>query len=360
MRKARKYLTAGGTFAAAAITAHFMQSSGGETTNAGFVSAPVLSVFAATAEEPVKPTQRLNDVVIVASAVDPAPVRQPTILGEAAIAPLPPKDTMMPTPLPQVGLSLADRMAKTPVDPSPAAAIINAPRRNEFGLTCGPILSASMKEAAMVSLILTAPCRGNEEVVVFHSDLSFSGRLNPLGTYTVDVPAFEAEADFRLVFEDGTEAFAMVDVPMVDMTDRVAIVSDGQSGLQIHALEFGANYNEKGHVWSGAARDAATAILEGGGYMIRLGDESTATPIIAEVYTFPDFAKQRDGVVRLSVEAEVTSYNCGKEVEGRTIELGRDGEVTQVAMTVAIPDCTAIGEYLVLKNLLRDLKIALN
>lgn len=360
MRKAQKYLTAGATFAAAAITAHFMQSSSGETMNAGFVSAPVLSASAATAEDPEKPSQRLNEVVIVASAMDPAPIRQTPSFGDVANAPLPPKDTMMPTPLPQVGLTLADRMAKTVVEPSPAAAITNAPRRNEFGLTCGPILSASMKDAAMVSLILTAPCRGDEELVVYHGDLSFSGRLNPLGTYTVDVPAFVAEADFRVVFDDGTEAFAMADVPMADMTDRVALVSSGQSGLQIHALEFGATYNEKGHVWSGAARDAETATLEGGGYLVRLGDETTATAMIAEVYTFPDFAKKRDGVVRLSVEAEVTSYNCGKEVEGHTIERGRDGEVTQVAMTVAIPDCTAIGEYLVLKNLLRDLKIASN
>ena len=74
MRKARKYLTAGATFAAAAITAHFMQSSGGETVNAGFVSVPVLSASAATSEDREKPSQRLNEVVIVASAVDPAPV----------------------------------------------------------------------------------------------------------------------------------------------------------------------------------------------------------------------------------------------------------------------------------------------
>ena len=100
-------------------------------------------------------------------------VRQSPSFGEVANVPLPPKDTMMPTPLPQVGLTLADRMAKTIVEPSPAAAIINAPQRNEFGLTCGPILSASVKDSAMVSLILTAPCRGTEEIVVHHGDLSF-------------------------------------------------------------------------------------------------------------------------------------------------------------------------------------------
>jgi hypothetical protein len=31
-----------------------------------------------------------------------------------------------------------------------------------------------------------------------------------------------------------------------------------------------------------------------------------------------------------------------------------------VSLTLAIPDCDAIGEYLVLKNLLRDLKVASN
>ena len=88
--------------------------------------------------------------------------------------------------------------------------------------------------------------------------------------------------------------------------------------------------------------------------------EVSAEPLMAEVYTFPKTAKTRDGVVRLSVEAEVTAYNCETEVTGTTIQRNGIGDVRPVELTLAMPGCEAIGEFLVLKNLLQDLKIASN
>ena len=43
-------------------------------------------------------------------------------------------------------------------------------------------------------------------------------------------------------------------------------------GLQIHALEFGADYDEEGHVWADRPRDVQDALIAGGGYMTLLGD----------------------------------------------------------------------------------------
>jgi hypothetical protein len=68
----------------------------------------------------------------------------------------------------------------------------------------------------------------------------------------------------------------------------------------------------------------------------------------------------RDGTVHVSVEAEVTAFNCATDVSGQTIQRQGDGSMRPVSVTVAMPDCDAIGEFLVLKNLLRDLKIASN
>ena len=98
----------------------------------------------------------------------------------------------------------------------------------------------------------------------------------------------------------------------------------------------------------------------GGGFITQLGASSLEGGRIAEVYTFPADPRRRDGVVRLSIETEVTAYNCGKDIAGETIQRQADGKMNSVTVTLAVPDCDAIGEFLVLKNLLQDLKIASN
>ena len=64
--------------------------------------------------------------------------------------------------------------------------------------------------------------------------------------------------------------------------------------------------------------------------------------------------------MRVSVEAEVTKANCGREIAAETLQPGADGTMQAVEITLAVPDCSAVGEFLVLKNVLRDLKIASN
>jgi hypothetical protein len=263
----------------------------------------------------------------------------------------------MPAPLPNVGADLGNRMSGTDAEIEPIAP---QPDRNKFGLTCGPILSASALEGAMVQLTLTAPCRGEERVVVTHGDMQFAEQTDQMGTLQVVIPALAAEAVFNIAFVDGESYDAIADVKMPERLERVALMSNGEAGMQIHALEFGADYGDAGHIWAGNARDADTALAEGGGYMVTLGNAALDDPQMVEIYTFPSAADAVGGVVRLSVEAEVTAYNCEKDVAGKTLELTPEGEVFTVDITVSVPACTAIGEYLVLKNLLRDLKIATN
>jgi hypothetical protein len=64
--------------------------------------------------------------------------------------------------------------------------------------------------------------------------------------------------------------------------------------------------------------------------------------------------------VRVSIEAEVTAENCASDVTGQIMQKPQSGEASIVSLSLAIPDCDAVGEYLVLKNLLRDLKVVSN
>ena len=89
-----------------------------------------------------------------------------------------------------------------------------------------------------------------------------------------------------------------------------------------------------------------------------LGDAGQTFPQMAEVYSFPAAETQSAGVVRLSLEAEVTADNCGQDVAGRSQQVDAGIARQPVEIALAMPDCDAAGEFLVLNNLFQDLKIA--
>ncbi|MDJ0628445.1 MAG: hypothetical protein QNJ44_09330 [Rhodobacter sp.] len=306
------------------------------------------------------PEPPVPDRVLLAAATEPVTPAPDQSLQAVPDMPRPPVDALTPTPLPSTGADLADRMAGTDRPDSASAESTGGPRRNEFGLTCGVILSASERPGAMVNLTLTAPCRGEEVITVRHGGLQFSGRMSHLGSYSALVPALAQDAEFTVAFPDGEVSTTQLTVSAANDVERVVLQTRGETGLQIHALEFGADYDMPGHVWAGQPRDAGSAIKTGGGFITQMGDPALDEAHLAEVYTFPADARIRDGVVRLSIEAEVTAYNCAKDIAGQTMQRQADGGMKSVTVTLAMPDCEAIGEFLVLKNLLQDLKIASN
>ena len=50
--------------------------------------------------------------------------------------------------------------------------------------------------------------------------------------------------------------------------------------------------------------------------------------------------------------------NCGQEIEAQSIELLGDATLRTRDLSVAVPDCDAVGSFLVLNNLLQDMKVA--
>ncbi|MFV2035220.1 MAG: hypothetical protein ACC631_08955, partial [Halocynthiibacter sp.] len=197
-------------------------------------------------------------------------------------------------------------------------------------------------------------------VEVAHEGLVFATRTTNTGALDISIPVLAQDARFVVTFRDGTTAEATVSVPELQDYDRVAMVWSGQTDINIHALEFGARYGEGGDVWAGAPRSAEIASHARGGFLTRLGDANLEQPIQAEIYSFPTGTISRDGVVRLNVEAKVTAYSCGRDISARSAQLRRGESVQWLDLTLAVPECDAIGDILVLKNLLQDLKIARN
>ena len=252
----------------------------------------------------------------------------------------------------RVAASAPDVLAPPPVEDTAPAV----PRVAECTMTA----TAQAMPGAMAQLTLDAPCAPNERLTVHHNGLIFTQTTDAAGQLDVLVPTLAEEAVFIMAFSNGDGAVAQVSVPDLRDYARVALQWRGDAGFQLHAREFGAGYGDAGHVWSGG-ETKATGFLSGEtGTVMRLGDAGLADPLVAEVYTFAANSTDRDGLIDLSVEAEITMDNCGLEVEAQTLEMSDRGNITTRDLTLAVPACDAVGDFLVLNNLVTDMKVASN
>ncbi|KUF10676.1 hypothetical protein [Pseudoponticoccus marisrubri] len=226
------------------------------------------------------------------------------------------------------------------------------------GFDCGVELVAKPAAGAMADLTLTAPCKASERVTFHHQGLMFTETVQPDGTLSLSVPALAQQAVFIASFANGDGAMAMLEVSSLDFYDRVAVQWTGGAGLQLHAREYGAAYFTDGHVWAAASGDLAAAARGEGGFLVRLGAADAPKALLAEIYSFPSGTARTEGEIAISVEAEVTEANCDQTVEAQTLELRGPEGLRVRDLTLDIPACDSTGDFLVLKNLVEDMKIA--
>ena len=331
MSKARRIAMAGGTFMCALGAGFLVQSMAGTPDH---VAASPGEVSASTSGED-------------------APLPVTNVVSTSA--PIPPQFAPQPEPLPRAPVARAE-IVPAAFDERPATALPGEEPAPTF--SCEMLLEAKPVAAAMVELTLNAPCMANERFTLHHHGMMFSQVTDQDGQQHLVVPALTQSAVYMVSFANGEGAVASAEVTSMDYYDRVVVQWQGQSGLQIHALEYGAGYGEEGHVWAEAPRDMAAAAQGKGGFVTRHGLSGMDNARIAEVYTFPVGLTEREGDVVLSVEAEVTQQNCGGDIEGQTIEISAGGTPLVKDLVLAVPNCDAMGDFLVLKNLLNDLKIA--
>lgn len=225
---------------------------------------------------------------------------------------------------------------------------------------CQPTARANTAAGALISLNVQSDCHAGEVVTIVHEHLSFQTVLPSTGQADLLVPALAENAVVKVTFGNGDSLQATALVDSLSFYDRVVVQWQGVEGAELHAREFGADYGSDGHVWRDAPRNVSALVGGRGGFLVRLGDAADALSAKAEIYTFPSGISGRSGDVAISVEAEVTEANCGKEITAQSSAL-RQGVVSDVHdLRMQMPDCSAVGEFLVLKNLVEDLTIAQN
>ncbi|MEP2717067.1 hypothetical protein [Pseudophaeobacter sp.] len=236
-----------------------------------------------------------------------------------------------------------------------------SPERANPLARCDLQASGTAQPGAMVALQVSAPCRSHERVTLHHQGMMVTETLDGDGQLQVTLPALSSSAIF-IVETDQLDAEAtlapaggaVVQVEVLDLAqvDRVVLQWRGNSGFEVHAREFGAQYGENGHVWHGAEAK------QGLGHLLQLGDASQLAPRLAEVYSFE---RSRDaagaGIIEISVEAEITAINCGREIAAQSLR-AVGGAVQSRDLVLNMPDCSAEGDFLVLNNLVENLKIA--
>lgn len=283
--------------------------------------------------------------------------QEPTVVSEVQPVSSVPRD-LVPRDMPVVA-SLPDHVVSASVSSTvetPDIVVPEAP--TETGFACDVDMTATPIVGAMLSVVLSAPCHGSERVKVHHNGLMFTTVMQPDGTLSVDIPALAEQALVIASFLDGAGAVAMTEVTSVPFYDRVVLQWRGTAGLQLHAREFDAEYFTEGHVWQGASGDASRAATGKGGFLTSLGTADAPDALFAEVYSFPSGMTQAAGTVALTIETEIIASNCNSSVEAQTLEVRNGGELTSKELTIDVPGCDAIGDFLLLKNLVEDLTIA--
>lgn len=245
-------------------------------------------------------------------------------------------------------VEIVSQNATTP-DTAPSMPAILA----DTASACQITLDLLQDDNAMIGMTLLAPCLPDQDLLISHAGLVFSAKTMASGSLFLTLPALTAEAKVAVQFSNGETAEAMISTPDIKSMRRFAVQWPESDGFSVHAYEGAAGFDDPGHIWVENLATPLPAKPQKTGYLTLLGDRSTNLPMLAQVYTFPNQTKSE-----IIVEAAVTENNCGFDLMGDAISsLGGSLEKTEI--TVAMPDCTAIGDYVQLPDLAPDLKLAL-
>lgn len=251
-----------------------------------------------------------------------------------------------PAPAP-VAEPPAPLLAEPAAPVAPAADVTAPPAPQLAEQDCTVQFDLIPQPGAMLGLSLLAPCHADQRVVLKHAGLAITAKTSASGSYFGTLPALTAEAEVEVRFASGETANAALSLPEADGLRRFAVQWQDPDAFQLHAFEAGAGYGDPGHFSA-----AQTGQAGNGAFLTILGDASTELPLLAEVFTFAG-----DKPSEIVLEAAVTAGTCGHEMIGETL-VAEGGAVSVADLTLAMPGCDALGDILVLKNLMQDTKLA--
>lgn len=333
MNRKRSLIRAGAVLGVALAAGHLVQKTMMEPRATAEAPRPEnITPVAADATVPVNPLLPAG-AALGQDTVVPAPASEVAAKPEvvAPVAPPPAPVTAALTP-------------EIPAVPKPAPVVTPAPVVE--AVSCAPSLSLAAAPQAMIEVTVTAACDAGARVVLRHAGLTVAETLDDQGKLLIDLPALEATGEVSVLFPTADILQDAVAVPGVDKLRRFAVQWMAADAFQLHAMENGAAYGQPGDV------NAQNPVSPSGGYLVSLGNPALDLPMMASVYTWPPGVTSRP-----VIEAAVTDLTCGREILGQTL-LSDKGGVTITDLTLAMPECDALGDILVLNNLVPETTLA--
>lgn len=207
------------------------------------------------------------------------------------------------------------------------------------------------QDGAMLGITLVAPCHADERLTLSHAGLMVTAQTTATGSLFTSLPALDMAGKVTVTFADKTTEDAMMPMPELQDLQRFVVQWSADDRFSLNAFREGATYGEPGHL---TAQPLAMldGITEPGAAVVALGDPTVPLPLLAEVYTLPT-----EGKATLTVEAQVTAQTCGRELLGEMLD-SRGGKVSVQDLSFAMPDCDALGDFIVLNNPRSDLTLA--
>lgn len=297
-----------------------------------------------TAPRPAKIEKTAAGPEAAAPLSGTAPMAAPVAEPAAADPLLPATATLTPAPAeiaPAEATQLAALTGTPPAELPPLPAPAAAP-------DCTPKLTLAAAPQAMIALTLAAPCHPGARVVLRHAGLAVAETLDDQGQLALDLPALEASGHVSALLPDAAVAEGAVALPDLAGVRRFAIEWMADDRFHLTAAENGADYGDPGFL------TADNPVSPLGGYIVALGDPTLDLPMQAEVYTWP---ADRSVTADPAVEAAVTDLTCGRELIGNTI-VSVGGKAELHRLSLSMPDCAALGDILVLNNLVAGTTLA--
>ncbi|MBA84079.1 MAG: hypothetical protein CML60_00690 [Rhodobacteraceae bacterium] len=267
------------------------------------------------------------------------------------------------SPLPEIPADIFQELNMPQRDVIPAAIseaeiVIPETVPAQGGFACEIDMSAEATIAALVNIDIKAACLPDTRVTLHHNGLMVSEMTDDRGELFLTIPALAETAVFMADLGDGKIANVTVKVPSLEFYDRALVQWQGDAGIHLHAMEFGAAFGEEGHVWDQQTGSLEKTIRGQGGFLTQMGNPDITESLQAQVYTYPSGTSARAGDIVLEIEAEVTQANCGRDISAQSMQISEAGQPRVQDLALSMPDCDAVGDFLVLKNVLEDLKVA--
>jgi hypothetical protein len=364
MAKLRKIGMAAGTFSVALGIGFIMQNGDVLASRFGAESAPVQP---APFTQSVGEAEIVEDQPLLENPVSENKEVVPISVVQGGVVFATSPEVMEPAPAVSAAVILPET-AKVPVEQaspiqlaaldSESTPIVESNVAGDTAIDCVSSMEATAGAAASIGLAIVSPCHVNSPFTIHHQGMMFTAMTDDVGKAELSVPALSEVAVMIAAFSGGDGAVATAIVSDFANYDRAVLQWQGDVSVMLSAYENDATFGDDNHIHADNPGDIDRLQSATGGYLVRLGDGSVGDGLMAEVYTFPSGMTGAAPNVKLVAEAEITSGNCGQELNAQSIQVSPSGGTAALDLTMIMPECDTVGDFLVLQNMFEDLSLA--